>query len=357
MTASGRRALLCLAALFVACAGDRDLAGYRLAVIGGTSQVGDVYVVNGNGRILRRVTDTPDQAEMWPCWSRDGTRIFYESRATSDRRISLHVFDLGNGSDEVLYGPAKPGELWPAISPDGTKLAHVVRDTMFGRMVIKDLESGAVDTVALPGERLIRPEWAPDSRRLLCQRRVPGAESWDLVVVDTQTGERRLLGGASDTTEFKGRWSPDGRYVSFSVAQDAGRGYVGLVAIDVETGSRTVLVKGDDERVVSGSWLANGQLAALRERPLPMAILRWPNPMVPTAFDVRPVRGNFVRGRLAHSPDGRYVALNARGRPGRGRHGWVIVVFDAEGNEVCRWPRRLQMYCPDWAPMGASVVP
>jgi len=326
-------------------------------VAGGRTQVSDLYVVNGAGRILQRLTDTPDRAETWPIWTPDGSRVYYESRETADRSLSLRVYDLDHRVDELVYGPVGPGELWCAISPDGTTLAHVTKDSMLGQLVLRDLRSGEVRLMARPGERLLRPEWAPDSRRLLCQAKLSRNSPWDLVLVDTATGDRLPLGGTPDSTEFKGRWSPDGHSVVFSIAGAGERGTVGLATLTLANGSRTVLSPGKDERVVSGTWSTKGILAALRERPKPMSILLWPDPSKPETRHAVELDERLNRGRLVWSPDGKYLALNARGKTQRGRGDWRVIIFDAQGNTVREWPRKIQMFCPAWAFLGPADAP
>ena len=340
----------------IACVDETGLSSYRLAVAGGRTQVSDICIVNGKGKVVQQVTTTSDRAEMWPLWAADGRRVFYESRETADRTISLRVFDLDREQEEIVYGPVRPGELWCALSPDGTKLAYITKDSVPGLMVLKDLRSGAVTPLARQGERLVRPEWAPDSKRILCQSGLTGVAAWDLVVVDTDTGERRVLGGASDTTEFKGRWSPDGRFVVYSITGEQNRGNVGMVVQNLETGGRTIVSQGEEERVVSGAWSSLGVLAALRERPMPMSILLWPDASQPRDRREVPLDDGLRRGRLVWSPDGRYLALNARGVPRRGKGDWKMIVFDSEGNEICKWRTRTQMYCPAWAPLPAANV-
>jgi Tol biopolymer transport system component len=338
-----------VAACLCACDHATDLVDYRLVVAGGRSQVSDLYIVNGNGRIMQRITETPDRAETWPLWTPDGARIYYESRETADRTLSLRAFDLTRRTDELVYGPVSPGELWCAISPDGTKLAHVTKDSMLGQLVLRDMRTGEVQPMARPGERLLRPEWAQDSRRLLCQAKLSRQSPWDLVIVDTATGDRQSLGGAPDTTEFKGRWSPDGQSIVFSVAGKSGRGTVGLEILALETGSRTKLSPGMDERVVSGAWSPRGVMAALRERPKPMSILLWPDTTTPGVRHTIQLDERLNRGRLVWSPDGRYLALNARGKTRPGRGDWRVIIFDHAGNKVREWPRKMQMFCPAWA--------
>ncbi len=251
----GRTRWLLAAGLgILACAGRDDLSSYRLAVAAGKTPVGDIYVTDGNGRILERITDTPDQAEMWPLWSADGKKIFYETRTTADRALSLRVFELETKTDRLIYGPVSPGELWCSLSPDGTRLAYVLKDSVPGRLVVRDLRTEAITPVARPGEVLVRPEWDPESRRLLVQARGANDRTWDMVLIDLESGDRTVVGGAADTTEFKGRWSPDGRFVVYGVAGSPGRAAVGLTLLDLATGQRTTLTSPGDGRVVSAVW-------------------------------------------------------------------------------------------------------
>ncbi|MBN1423645.1 PD40 domain-containing protein [Candidatus Fermentibacteria bacterium] len=335
----------------VGCQDDNDLGARRLIVAAGRTQVSDIYMVNGHGGIVQRITDTPHRAEIWPIWAPDGVHVYYEARETADRSLSLRVFNLLRGTEKVLYGPVGPGELWCALSPDGTSMAFVAKDSFPGDLVVLDIQTGDVRSLSQPGERLLRPEWAPDSRRLLCQAKAEDRANWELLILDTMTGERRRLSEESDSTEFKGKWSPDGRSVVHSVTPYDDRGRAGLQVVDVETGAATGLRVGDHERVISAAWSSLGVLAAIRERPKPMLLLLWPGAAKSGEERVVTMDEKCDRGRFVWSPDGCFMAMNYRERPRKGRRGeWRMVMYDASGNTVRQWPNRMQMFCPAWAP-------
>lgn len=337
----------------VACGGGRELASYRLAVVMTENLVGDVWIVDGRGQPIRRVTQTPDRAEMWPTFSPDGTQLFYEARVMPQRHVSLRRFHLDTGSEEVLYDPGAPGELWPTLSPDGSMLAYVTVDSGPHDLVVMDVATGERRVVNRPGELLIRPEWSPDSRRLLCQSREREDQPWKIVVVDLGSGTREHVGTDTDVMEFKARWSPDGREVVFSVRNRVNPAGIGLAIWDAERKTLSELLPGTAQRVVSAAWSSAGRLAAVRERPLPMALLVWQGEPGTKAYRVVSLSKRFRQGRVLWSPDGKYALVNARSASRKGGSRWHVWVFDEGGRKVCQWRTRQHVFCPAWAPMAS----
>jgi hypothetical protein len=93
----------------------------RIAFVRG----GDVYVVDGNGRGLRRITTTA-ASESGPAWSRDGRRLAFV--ATDAAGADLHVVDVVTGVVARLTNDAIV-ERSPAWSPDGRLITFVANQT------------------------------------------------------------------------------------------------------------------------------------------------------------------------------------------------------------------------------------
>ncbi|MER6138053.1 amidohydrolase family protein [Streptomyces sp. NPDC001815] len=171
-------------------------------------------------RRLRRAAAT--EYLLGPSWSRDGRALVYAD--DRDGLLGVYRRDPATGEETAL---ATGGRVHPALSPDGTRLACL---DLTGRLVVRDLDSGAERVLATPlgaGGLPGRPSWSPDGRYLaFCDRNrlnLRFREGYNLVrVVDTTTGTARLHAVAphvslADRYDSGPVWSPDGRWMAVIV--------------------------------------------------------------------------------------------------------------------------------------------
>ncbi len=129
----------------------------------------EIYKMNDDGSDLQRLTDNPLR-DCCPRWSPDGSQIVFNRR-----------FDEERGEQDSLI----------PIAPDGSserRLTHAPHDDGFN--------------VA----------WAPDSKRILFERRVEG--NFHFHVIDVESGVvKRLTNNDGLTTDA--RWSPDGKTIVY----------------------------------------------------------------------------------------------------------------------------------------------
>lgn len=346
--------LVCFGAVqILGCGRESDLCSYRLAVSMQQGANPDIFVMDAAGQIVEQVTDTPEISEMWPMWDPLGHALYYETRDKRDDQVILARRELWSQKEDTLYARPEKGALWFTLSADGRKLAYIAKDSSQTHLDILDLAADSIQTLNHDDERLIRPEWAPDSRRLLAQVK-PGDDAlWDLVVIDTQTGERTMPVPPGSGARFKARWACDSQSIIYCVAHDRQRRRVGLHIARVDESLQTVLVDGKDQRVISGVWSSDGSVAALRERPLPLAILIWHNPWESHGPMTAELDAELTRGRIVWSHDSQYIAANVANRRKGEREGWAIIVMDRHGRIVKKWDEDLNVICPAWAPTKA----
>lgn len=209
---------------------------------GGRSCRRGIWVVNANGRGLRRLTTSGRN----PDWS----------------AASELAFD-DQGSVKVLSGTSAPRVLIdrgtnPAWNPDGTKIAFERENAI----VITDAHGGG-ERVLLTGAK--DPDWSPDGALLVFARTDKGSPGLGIVRADG-TGLRALTSG--DDTQPA--WSPDGRTIAFVRCTYSGCTTFGGTQLYVVspdgTGARWRTADSDETYDSAPSWGPDSRLAFARSR-------------------------------------------------------------------------------------------
>jgi Tol biopolymer transport system component len=182
---------------------------------------------------------------VWACGEAPADRVAQAGLASSlipDRpwRWELPPPDtLDTVTRRVWYG----GEVDPTgtPSPDGRFYTHP--DMATGALAIRDLATGqtrlltAYEAPYYPGFSLL-PRFSPDGRHVaFTWWRSEAPEKFGLRVMDVQGGEARALGEPSSWIHAEG-WTPDGRYLLANRGTEEG---VDAVRVSVEDGSTRVL--------------------------------------------------------------------------------------------------------------------
>ena len=184
---------------------------------------GEIYVMNADGRGLRRLTRN-GLADALPMWSPNGTRIAFLRFSVppacggwaGDPGPNVYVMNAdGSGQRRLARG-------WPsAWSADGRRIAFTGPDDRPG-MYVMNADGSAqrrLNTVSFRG----RPDggsaaWSPDGQKILFTRARPGTRGKvnDIYVMNADgSGQRKLAERGNDA-----RWSPDGEKISFVTNRD-----------------------------------------------------------------------------------------------------------------------------------------
>jgi TolB protein len=226
-----------------ATASKSQLPQALIAVGLGSGRNFDIWLVNADGRRVKRLTSEP-AVDTAPTWSPDGTRVAY-LRAFGDS--SMNVDGMGGGLGAIDMGPAgharnSGGTLSvvgadgsgdhvllktadaaaPAWSPDGSRLAFA--RTRMGIYVV-GADGRGLRRLTDGGDY---PAWSPDGSRIAY-----AGEAGIWVMNADGAGKRRL---STDSFDLGPSWSPDGTVIAFTRFTDNGR-EVWVVNAD-GTGSR-----------------------------------------------------------------------------------------------------------------------
>ena len=232
----------------------RSPDGKRLAYTVATQAVGlYAYGLPRHGSLSGRAAplSSPDQSVLTSDVSRDGRRLAYEAVQTGTQGASrLWAQDLVSGARESL-SPDDARRRAPVWSPDGSMLAYHYVSSARGSVLVVREAGGRERFASSPRENgyVIPTHWSPDGRFVLASDRKPGGlvsiGLWPVDWTDQAEPQRTLLSDPSMNL-WQGRFSPDGRWLSFVYIDREGR--VSGIAVAPSEGadpSRWIRVPGE----------------------------------------------------------------------------------------------------------------
>jgi len=191
--------------------------------------VSEIYLMNPDGTGLVNLTQSPDWHEIGPEWSPDGARIAFTSHIAGGGN-GVYVINA-DGTGRVQLSGGSGGPSW---SPDGQQI--VFQGSGPGPnpevYVMNDDGTGMTNLSQHPSKDQ-SPRWSPDGTRIAFSsdrdsdwepwvgRRPPPDHNYEIYLMNPDgSGVTRL----TDTPykELSPRWSPDGKWISFSRYSDGG---------------------------------------------------------------------------------------------------------------------------------------
>jgi Tol biopolymer transport system component len=265
---------------------------------GNSKHVNDVFVMRPDGSGVKRLTRSKGVSGD-AAWSPSGRLIAFDSdRGDRKGRSAIYVVNANGRRVRRVTDPGRPlSDYEPRFSPDGTHLVFArARGTA-------DNAPAALFTVRLNGRSLHRltpfalhvggSDWSPNGKQIVFEAYPSGAYG-DVYVVDATGGTPVNL--THDTTgQADPVWSPDGQKILF-----LDNGFVNGVG---RTGLATMNPDGTQRHFISSKNLeehqADWQSIAGSNKPLARAATR-PTPRKHTDENVhRP----YALGRYSHRED------------------------------------------------------
>ncbi len=203
--------------------------GTRLAFHTESKKNIDVYVVNGDGMKLKRLTD--DAAEdSWPNWHPGGGKLAF----TSNRDGNFEIYTMnaaGQIIENITNDPAD--DIQPAWSRDARKIAFSSkRGKTIGDLHLMDANGENLQNLTNHRAKDSHPAWSPDNEKIAWITERSGHAE---IFVMGANGKNQIKIGCCRDPE----WSPDGKELATTTF---GGGVAKIIIQDADgKGNRTEL--------------------------------------------------------------------------------------------------------------------
>lgn len=171
----------------------------------------DIYVMHADGSNIVRLTDHA-AADQDPTWAADGQSLFFTSERNGRGEI-FRVWLNDKRVERMTSGFSRA--IMPAASPDGRYLAFAAQLLIDFQIELLDLKTGERRSVGTAGGAC-RPAFAPDSQEMAYVHLDSEPSRLEAV---KETGRRTVIADRQLWSYYPA-YSPDGRFLAFSVSPE-----------------------------------------------------------------------------------------------------------------------------------------
>ncbi|MBI3296720.1 MAG: PD40 domain-containing protein [Elusimicrobia bacterium] len=229
--------------------GRKGVARSRIAFSNDQSGSKEIYVVDYDGKELRRVTSNKS-LNLLPRWRPDGRALAFTSYKDGNPDLFLHDFERGKLS---TISDRQGLNVAGGFSPDGTQLAATISRGKEPNVFLIELKTGAAKAVTSHFGVDSSPTFSPDGTQLAFVSDRAGNPQ--VHILELGTGRIRRLTHLNWCDSPS--WSPTGEWIAF-----AGRAHrkdnLDIFLVDV-TGTRVLQLTHGEGQNEAPSWASDGR--------------------------------------------------------------------------------------------------
>jgi uncharacterized protein YjdB len=223
--------------------------GSRIAFVSDRDGNYELYVADASGENPRRLTTSPDLAELTPVWTLDGLRIVYAVQGASGR-TQIRSINVDGSDGRVLTTDTQGANLDPAISPDGRLIAFTsTRDGNY-EVYLMDLDGSNQRAALVSPLKETKPAWFPNGDLAVLQERTDRGQITSTVArVPTGGGgtPQPLTPPELPVTDFAVSGAGDVLVLEVTVATVDGRSDRHLMVLRIGTAAVDLARDGDEQ--------------------------------------------------------------------------------------------------------------
>jgi len=235
-------------------------------VVGDSNEIVRARIADGEERA---VTLTPARDERWPYWSQQANRLIFQVAPPGERRSSdLVLWDPVSGRESPLPPTPNREERWPAWSPDGRSIAFAFRGGIpSSGVALAFWRERRLELVARATSEdfFLRPNFSPDGRLLVAQRRLAGQTGSSNLWILSEEADPRPLTTDPEWNDSKAWFSRDGARIIYTRRAVAGSDYA-VFGIATVGGSPYPIIAGADGNHSARPSPARDEIAFVSDR-------------------------------------------------------------------------------------------
>jgi len=180
---------------------------------------GELFTIATDRGDVRRLTNTPGARETQPHWSPDGKSIAFVSDQSGREEIWV-CDERGGNLKQITKSDSQKGQLtW---APDSKALLYTGSDRKLHRYNFatgKTTELARGDVIGFGGSALVNPRWSPDGK-WISYTRAENTLLPHIYIIPADGGQERRLTNAESYSDLGALWTPDGKRIIYLTGVD-----------------------------------------------------------------------------------------------------------------------------------------